>query len=202
MNTGDPSNRAVRRTVVQPNRKRRTLCLALSVAALVLLAACGSSSTKAKAGSTTSSAAQTTPTTAPTTAAAAPVSATSNAALGQILVDSKGFTVYVFDSDKNGTIACVNQCANAWPPVTLTAGATLPTTGALAADLTTVARPDGAQQVAYKGRPVYRFGGDTKPGDTKGEGVLNLWHAVKLSQAGGGITATTAAPAPAPVNPY
>jgi predicted lipoprotein with Yx(FWY)xxD motif len=204
MNTGDPSNRAVRRTVVQPNRKHRTLCLALSVAALVLLAACGSSSTKAKAGSTTSSAAQTAPTTAPTTAAAAPVSATSNAALGQILVDSKGFTVYVFDSDKNGTIACVNQCANAWPPVTLTAGATLPTTGALAADLTTVARPDGAQQVAYKGRPVYRFGGDTKPGDTKGEGVLNLWHAVKLSQAGGGTTATTAAPAPAPapVNPY
>ena len=132
------------------------------------------------------------------------MSATSNAALGQILVDSKGFTVYVFDSDKNGTIACVNQCANAWPPVTLTAGATLPTTGALAADLTTVARPDGAQQVAYKGRPVYRFGGDTKPGDTKGEGVLNLWHAVKLSQAGGGTTATTAAPAPAPapVNPY
>jgi predicted lipoprotein with Yx(FWY)xxD motif len=199
MNTGDPASPAVHRTIVQPNLKRRAVCLAVPVAAVLLVSACGSSSTKAKTGSTASGGGGTTTTTAaPTTgAAAAPVSTTSNPTLGEILVDAKGLTVYVFDSDKNGTIACVNACVNTWPPVGLAAGASLPSTGALAADLTTVARPDGSQQVAYKGRPLYRFANDANPGDIKGDGLAGMWHAVKLSQAGGATTTTTAR-----VNPY
>jgi predicted lipoprotein with Yx(FWY)xxD motif len=196
MNTGDPSSPAVHRTIVQPNLRRRAACLAVPVAALLLVSACGSSSTKAK---TASGGGGTTTTAAPptTSAAAAPVSTTSNPTLGEILVDAKGLTVYVFDSDKNGMIACVNACANTWPPVGLAAGAALPTTGALAGDLTTVARPDGSQQVAYKGRPLYRFANDANPGDIKGDGLAGMWHAVKLSQAGGATTTTTAR-----VNPY
>jgi predicted lipoprotein with Yx(FWY)xxD motif len=197
MNSGDPSGRAVHRTIVQPNFKRRNAYLAVPVAAVILLAGCGSSgTTKAKSSSTTSAGGGTT-TTAASTTAAAPVSATSNPTLGQILVDSQGRTVYVFDNDKNGTIACLTGCAAAWPPVVLDAGASLPTTGALSADLTTVARPDGAQQqVAYKGRPLYRYAGDAKAGDTKGDGVGGIWHAVKLSQGGGATTTTPR------VNPY
>lgn len=197
MNTGDPSSRPVRRTIVQPNLRRRSAALAVLAAAVLLLAACGDDGgTKTQA--TTAGGGATTTTTAAAPAAAAPLSTTSNPTLGEILVDAKGLTVYVFDSDKNGTIACVNACASAWPPVVLEAGATLPTTGALAADLSTVARPDGAKQVAYKGRPVYRFAGDAKAGDIKGDGVGGIWHAVKVGASGGGTTATTAAR----VSPY
>ncbi len=199
MNTGDPSSRPVRRTIVQPNLRRRSAGLAVLAAAVLLLAACGDDGgTKTKAGSGTTTGGGGTTTTTEATAAAAPVSTTSNPTLGEILVDPKGLTVYVFDSDKNGTIACVGPCASAWPPVVLEAGATLPETGALAADLSTVARPDGAKQVAYKGRPVYRFAADAKPGDIKGDGVGGIWHAVNVGGGGGGTTATTAAR----VSPY
>lgn len=199
MNTGDPSSRSVRRTIVQPNLRSRSAALAVLAAAALLLAACGNDGgTKAKAGSpTTTGGGATTTTTAAAPTAAAPLSTTSNPTLGEILVDAKGQTVYVYDPDKDGK-PCVNACASAWPPVVLEAGATLPKTGPLGPDLTTTARPDGAQQVAYKGRPVYRFAGDAKPGDIKGDGVGSIWHAVKLSAGGGSTTATTAAR----VSPY
>jgi predicted lipoprotein with Yx(FWY)xxD motif len=125
------------------------------------------------------------------------VSTASNPTLGQILVDAKGLTVYVFDSDTDGKSVCVNACATAWPPVVLEAGASLPTTGPLAADLTTTARSDGAQQVAYKGKPLYRFASDAKPGDAKGDGQGGVWHAVKVGATGGGTATTTQR-----VNPY
>ncbi len=41
--------------------------------------------------------------------------------------------------------------------------------------LTTFARADGSQQVAYNGEPLYYFTGDTAPGDANGEGVGGVW---------------------------
>ena len=186
------------RTVVQANLRRRSAGLAALVAIVLLVAACGSDNKTTKAGSatTTGGGGASTTTTTEATAAAAPVATAMNPTLGQILVDTKGFTVYVYDPEMAGN-PCVDGCATAWPPVVLGADASLPTTGALAADLSTVARSDGAKQVAYKGRPVYRFSGDAKPGDIKGDGVGGVWHAVKLGGGGGGgggggTTATTA----------
>lgn len=37
--------------------------------------------------------------------------------------------------------------------------------------LSTSPRGDGTQQVVYDGHPLYYFSGDTKAGDTNGEGV-------------------------------
>ena len=54
-----------------------------------------------------------------------------------------------------------------------------------------MARPDGAQQVAYKSRPLYRFSGDSKPGDINGDGVGNIWHAVKVDATGSGAATTS-----------
>jgi predicted lipoprotein with Yx(FWY)xxD motif len=35
-------------------------------------------------------------------------------------------------------------------------------------------------QWAYKGKPLYTFAKDTKPGDTTGDGFLNgAWHIAK-----------------------
>jgi predicted lipoprotein with Yx(FWY)xxD motif len=57
--------------------------------------------------------------------------------------------------------------------------------------LTAVKRPDGKEQVAYKGQPLYTFSGDKAKGDAKGEGVkdVGVWHAVTASgkpASGGG----------------
>ena len=183
---------------MRPDKYRRRAWFVVLVAAVVLLAGCGDDddSTDAQAGTTTTagSSGSTTTTTAETTAA--PVSTASNPQLGEILVDAEGLTLYVFDNDKDGTIACGAGCTDAWPPLVLESGASLPTTGDLAADLTAVARPDGAQQVAFKGRPLYRYAGDAKPGDTTGDNVANIWHVVKVdgeaaSSGGGGGGTTT-----------
>ena len=175
-----PGTGAGHRTVVRPNLNRPSAWLVVLVLAVLPLAACGDNGNDT-AGSTTSAPSGTTTTTEDaTTSEAGPVSTASNTTLGQILVDDKGLTLYVFDSDKDGTIACGADCAGAWPPLVLESGASLPTTGPLSADLTSVTRPEGGQQVAYKGRPLYRFASDTQPGDAKGDNLGNVWHVVKV----------------------
>lgn len=97
---------------------------------------------------------------------------------GTIVVDRQGFTVYRFDRDSASPPAssCTGDCAAQWPPV-LASG---PVTGAGigAARLGTLTRPDGTAQVTLAGWPLYRFAGDGKPGETKGEGVLDAWYVV------------------------
>jgi predicted lipoprotein with Yx(FWY)xxD motif len=39
-------------------------------------------------------------------------------------------------------------------------------------------RPDGSKQITYNGIPLYYYVRDTKPGDTTGQGVGNLWKVV------------------------
>jgi predicted lipoprotein with Yx(FWY)xxD motif len=98
--------------------------------------------------------------------------------LGTVLVDARGMTLYHFDKDKAGKIACVGACTTTWPPLTISAGASVPTTPA---GLSSVSRPDGSKQIAYQGKPLYTYSGDTKPGDANGDGFAGLWHAAKVS---------------------
>jgi len=100
-----------------------------------------------------------------------------DAKLGKILVDANGRTLYVFDKDTAGTIACTDPCTGTWPPLTVTGAQASPSMSGLG----TVKRPDGSTQVTYKSRPLYRYSGDTKAGDTNGDGVGGLWHAAKVS---------------------
>jgi len=95
--------------------------------------------------------------------------------IGRVLADTRGLTLYVYDRDTEpGKSACVDACAEAWPPLTAD-GAAAP-----APDWTTVIRADGSKQWAYKGKPLYRFSGDEKPGETTGDGVGAIWHALKI----------------------
>ena len=108
------------------------------------------------------------------TAFAAEPSAMAPAAKGGMFVDAKGMTVYVFDKDTPGKSACNGQCAVNWPPLFVADD------GRAAGDWTIVMRDDGLKQWAYKGRPVYTWIKDTKPGDTTGDGFLNgAWHVAK-----------------------
>lgn len=93
---------------------------------------------------------------------------------GGMFVDAKGMTLYTFDKDAGGKSMCNGQCATNWPPLLVADGAK-PT-----ADWTVIARDDGLKQWAYKGKPVYTWIKDTKPGDTTGDGVNNnVWHVAK-----------------------
>jgi predicted lipoprotein with Yx(FWY)xxD motif len=95
---------------------------------------------------------------------------TTDTSKGKALVDGKGMTLYVFDRDTTGTSNCNGQCATNWPPLTVAAGATG------SGQWTVVTRGDGGKQWAYKGKPVYTFSKDTKPGDVTGDGVNSVWH--------------------------
>lgn len=94
-------------------------------------------------------------------------------AMGKVLADSRGMTLYTFDNDMAGKSNCAGECAQNWPPLAATGGAM--TTG----DWSVVDRPDGSKQWAYKGKPLYLWVKDTKPGDTTGDGVKGVWHAAK-----------------------
>jgi predicted lipoprotein with Yx(FWY)xxD motif len=114
------------------------------------------------------------------TAGAAVVSVADNAKLGQILVDSKGFTLYDFHKDKGGKSACYGACANVWPPLT-TSGTTKDEKGAKASLLGTVKRTDGDTQVTYAGHPLYTYTGDSQPGQTNGNDFSQFgaeWYAL------------------------
>ena len=88
-----------------------------------------------------------------------------------VLVDAKGMTVYTFDKDSGGKSACSASCAGNWPPVP--ADSAEP-----AAPYSAITREDGSKQLAYKGKPLYTFIKDTKPGDKAGDKAMNVWHAV------------------------
>jgi predicted lipoprotein with Yx(FWY)xxD motif len=115
-----------------------------------------------------------------TTASSGVVSVADNPKLGEILVDSKGFTLYNFEKDKGGKSSCFNACAAAWPPLTVS-GEPKADGGAEASKLTTTERSDGSTQVVYNGWPLYTYEGDSKPGDTTGHDLDQFgaeWYAL------------------------
>ena len=89
-----------------------------------------------------------------------------------MLVDSKGMTVYTYDKDSAGKSVCAGKCAENWPPVMATDAK------AAGADYSTITRADGTKQLAYKGKPLYTFIKDKKPGDKTGDKVMDAWHVV------------------------
>jgi predicted lipoprotein with Yx(FWY)xxD motif len=97
-------------------------------------------------------------------------------AMNGVLVGPSQMTLYVFDKDAagSGKSVCNGGCATNWPPLMVTPGAKA--TG----DWSLVARDNGDQQWAYKGRPLYYWAKDAKPGDRTGDGLLNnSWHIAK-----------------------
>lgn len=88
-------------------------------------------------------------------------------------VDSSGATLYTFDKDTDGKITCRGNCAKNWPPALAAEDDTA------SGDWTFVESHDGKRQWAYKGKPLYLFAKDTKPGDTTGDGVGGVWHLAK-----------------------
>ena len=92
---------------------------------------------------------------------------------GGMMTNNAGMTLYTFDKDAGGKSACNGPCAGNWPP--LMAGADAKASG----DWSVVTRDDGSKQWAYKGKPLYTWSKDQKPGDMTGDGFNGIWHVVK-----------------------
>ena len=145
------------------------------LAATLMIAACGSSTSSTGSGSTSS--------------AAASSSALKTAKIGgaTVLTNAKGRTLYWFAPDTSTTSKCNGSCATYWPPMKGPATAGAGVTGKLG----TIKRSDGSTQATYNGHPLYTYVADGAPGQAKGNGLnLNggVWHEVTVSGA--------AAPAP------
>ena len=96
---------------------------------------------------------------------------TGDSAKGKVLTNDKGMTLYVFDKDSGGKSACNGPCTGNWPPLMAVASAKP------MGDYTIITRDDGNTQWAYKGRPLYTWKDDKKPGDITGDGFANgVWH--------------------------
>ncbi|WP_368644543.1 hypothetical protein ABRY95_05970 [Castellaniella ginsengisoli] len=97
-------------------------------------------------------------------------------AMNGVLVGPNQMTLYVFDKDAagSGKSVCNGGCAANWPPLMASGEA------AATGDWSLVTRDDGGKQWAYKGRPLYYWAKDAKPGDKTGDGLLNnAWHAAQ-----------------------
>jgi predicted lipoprotein with Yx(FWY)xxD motif len=157
-----------------------------TLAACLLLGACGSSKSST-ASSSNSRAGQ-------TTGSAGATVKTASSSLGMILVDAQGMTLYHLSAEQNGKFICTSaSCTGIWHPLTVPAGST---PSGEVGSLSTVKRPDGTTQVAYQGSPLYTFASDQQPGETKGQGVKDVgtWSAVTTGGSGAGSGTQTSAP--------
>ena len=159
-----------------------------TLAASLLLAACGSSSS-----SSTPAPAPAQPAAAASTGngSSALVKTATNTKLGTtVLVDAQGMTLYHLSGEQNGKFICSSaKCVHLWPPLTIKGGSK--PSGAVA--LGTVKRPDGAEQVTYQGMPLYTFAHDTAAGQANGQGIKDVgtWSAATTRAS----AAKTSAPA-------
>jgi len=98
-------------------------------------------------------------------------------ALGKVLATSKGFTLYLYTPDGRGRSNCYASCAAVWPPL-IAKGKPRAGAGVRQKLLGVTVRRDGKRQVTYHGHPLYRFTGDSKPGQAKGEDYAGIWYVV------------------------
>ncbi|MGW6460928.1 SCO0930 family lipoprotein [Streptomyces sp. NPDC055078] len=98
--------------------------------------------------------------------------------LGEIVVDKNGMTVYRFMKDSAWPMktACTGDCLKKWPVVAPVDKND--TKGILKKGFVTFNRPDGIKQQTIDCWPLYTFAGDTKAGDTNGQGVGGTWFVV------------------------
>lgn len=92
-----------------------------------------------------------------------------------VLTGANGMTLYTFDKDPEGSgkSVCNGPCATNWPPLLVTADESA------APGYSVVMRDDGGKQWAYKGKPLYFWVKDQKPGDRTGDGFNGVWRVAK-----------------------
>ncbi|MEU0171425.1 hypothetical protein ABZ214_39265 [Streptomyces iakyrus] len=165
------------------SRHRIALVMASSVASALLLAACGSSADNAADSGATAAAGVTTPSGGGSSAEKGGMEMVSTnmlmtkemSGMGKVVTDAKGWTLYGYDKDMESMSMCTGSCAQTWMPV-MPDGT--PQAMGVQGKVGTITRDDGMKQITLKGRPLYRYMGDTKAGDMKGQAKDGAWYAV------------------------
>jgi predicted lipoprotein with Yx(FWY)xxD motif len=146
----------------------RAAPIALVVAAILVISACGGGDSGADGSEPNSDIAATT------------VSVSTVEGVGEVLVDADGAALYAADEEADGTVLCTDSCTDVWNPLTVEGE---PAAGdGRDASLGVVARPEGTRQVTFDGRLLYRFAEDGS-GTVTGNGVADTfggqdftWH--------------------------
>jgi predicted lipoprotein with Yx(FWY)xxD motif len=104
-----------------------------------------------------------------------------------VLADSGGKTLYSAAVEKGGRIRCVDACTSFWDPVLASSADAKRVAGELDAKLGVVRRPDGEQQLAFDGLPLYTFA-EEDAGKLDGDGFVDdfqgthfEWQAARTS---------------------
>lgn len=179
--------------------RRHLLAAGMAAAATTLLTACGvfSSGNAAPPSSSSASSSSSAMSAAPgASGAAAAAGASANAMagtvaalrtehtpVGTVLATTTGLTLYYYTGDQpgSGVSKCTGSCAVSWPP--LVAPVQVPNGIKLGGPLGQITRSDGLTQVTIDGYPIYRYTGDTRPGQASGNGVGGAWRVVKVRSA-------------------
>jgi predicted lipoprotein with Yx(FWY)xxD motif len=92
-----------------------------------------------------------------------------------MLVGATGMTLYTFDKDAagSGKSMCNGPCATNWPPLLASAD------DEASGDYGVISRDDGSNQWAYKGKPLYFWAKEQKPGEKGGDGFNKVWQVAK-----------------------
>jgi predicted lipoprotein with Yx(FWY)xxD motif len=109
---------------------------------------------------------------------------------GPILADAKGLALYWATGDTTSHTGCTGACLKYWPPLLLPAGQTQPVAGAGVTGLGTFARAEGTQ-VAYQGKQLYTWIGDSRPGQVTGQGVVDSGGTWYVATAGAAAAPST-----------
>ena len=124
-----------------------------------------------------------------------------SATLGVYLTGANGMTLYIFMKDAASVSNCTGTCATNWPPLTVPAGSSVQAGSGVTGTFATFSRADGTTQVTHDGMPLYYFLGDSKAGDTNGQGTGGIWFVATPAGGGPAGGASPAAASPAATKP-
>jgi predicted lipoprotein with Yx(FWY)xxD motif len=102
---------------------------------------------------------------------------------GKILVGKDGMTLYLFTADSFGSSVCNDQCAKAWPALTVDSADKLSVADGIPGKFDTFKRKDNTLQVTYNGMPLYYWFKDKAAGDTTGNRITRNWWVVPPATA-------------------
>ncbi|MBR0565574.1 hypothetical protein J5J83_05520 [Azoarcus sp. L1K30] len=102
-----------------------------------------------------------------------------------IVTDPAGRSLYVFDKDEAFKSHCEGACLKAWPAYT---GDVQP--GTSVSEAAKRFEQGERKQWAWKGKPLYYFAGDAKPGERNGDGSGDVWHLVRPAPAAAPVSSS------------
>ncbi|HEX6026404.1 MAG TPA: hypothetical protein VFZ00_30695 [Solirubrobacter sp.] len=104
-----------------------------------------------------------------------------------VLANSQGKSLYSAEVEKGGAIRCVDACESFWEPVAASSADAKAAADQIGAKLGVVKRPDGQQQLALDGLPLYTFA-EEGAGELQGDGFVDdfqgthfEWQAARTS---------------------